>query len=100
VLISDTRIANALRQLVSNPLAFCPGRRHPLDKLSHINGKIMVTVLRKKTGYGTPNVLDLAPYFHKRAFSGIGAAVDVSILWTILQHLDKPPIPHRLDATG
>ena len=37
-------IANALLQLVSNPLAFCLGRRQSIDKPSNVAGKIVLTV--------------------------------------------------------
>src|SRR5438046_10254571 len=68
-------IANALLQLVSNPLAFCLDRRHSIEKPSDVTGKISVTVLCKVVGESSPAPFNLAACFHKRSFAGIGMAV-------------------------
>lgn len=75
VLISNTRIANALLQLVSNQLVIRLGRRHMIDESSNVASKIVVTVFHKQAGNGAPAVLDLAPCFHKCAFTGFDAGV-------------------------
>jgi hypothetical protein len=75
VLVADAWFANALLQLVSDYLAFCLGRGQPINESLDVTGKVIVTVFRGETGNGAPTVLDLAPCFHKRAFTGFDAGI-------------------------
>ena len=64
-----------LAQLAAHGLLLCLRRRHAINESSHVIGKITVAVLSKQIGNGVPSVLDLAPSFHQRAFTGFGAGV-------------------------
>lgn len=75
VRVADAGIANALLQLLSNPLAFCPGRRHPLDKSFHVSGKIVVPVLGKYIGDRSPAAFNRFPCFHECMFAGFAADI-------------------------
>ncbi len=80
MLSTDQRIlgpwfARLSEQLSCDDLFITHCRWHRVDKSSDVTGELLVAILYKIFGESLPAAYDLAPCFHKFAFSGVDSGV-------------------------